>query len=110
MPKGKRSKGSLRAKAGLPAKAGRRKTYGPIVKNKDGVIITGKRKTKDWSHIGSGYCMASLLPGGTTPIDVRSNANGNTGRYNNAKLTERELERRKQAVAAWHMGGSEDER
>jgi hypothetical protein len=48
MPKGKKSLGSLLAKQGRPAKAGRRKQY-----------TVGRRKTKGFG-MGNGYCMESM--------------------------------------------------
>lgn len=48
----KRTRGSIRAKAGLPAKAGKRKAYGPGI----------TRKTKDWSALGKGFQMTHDSP------------------------------------------------
>lgn len=45
--------------ANKPAKAGKRKQYGP----------TSKRKTKDWSGIGNGYRMKDSTPDGRVCAD-----------------------------------------
>ena len=79
MAKVKTSKGSVRAKLGLPAKAGRRKIY----------AASSKRKQKDWAHLGKGYAMTHTVP------EEKNNAESK--KYGEHRLTESEVQRR-QAV------------
>jgi hypothetical protein len=96
----KRAKGSIRAKSGLPAKAGRRKVYGPA----------SKRKQKDWGSMGTGYCMASISSGASvySPSVCASNwksgqpvmvARDKYGVTDSPRLTETEMRLRKEALA-----------
>ena len=100
----RKAKGSVRAKLGLPAKAGRRKQYGPLVSTPDGRMFSGRRKTKDWSTVGHGYSMKDSDPDGLIfrehwkggdSVLIPQVKHNNTNLYN---LTQVELDNRKKAV------------
>ena len=93
----RKSRGSTRAKLGLPAKAGRRKVYAP----------DSKRKAKDWSG-GTGFVMSSM--DGSAPYNNRVFNPKQSGKQpvfvprdvggvqNSRKLTDEEVHRRVCAV------------
>lgn len=103
--------------ANKPAKAGKRKQYGPITFLKDErgndtrVVLSGKRKTKDWSAIGEGYRMRDTTYDGMVcnerwsegdPVMVaRPPEHAN---YNRASLTETEHKMRINALLAYYGG------